>query len=310
MIAVEIAGDRLLSLFAMSQELAPFGIDVHTRWQQHCAYLDAAPVTTSTPLKLSPAHADLAALARRPVIFLTLHFDAAFAEGIAMIAEQLRRLGRTQPQTAIVGGRSTDAAYDGYRQQSQPGSGGLPDLDYVGIADPGFTGRVMGTLRKRGVLFALVDANQGSSEVIDVPFLYHRLNLRSGLFRLAHASRAIVQPFMVDSTRGAIFFGPALDARELPIRRTAEETGRFLGQHVLLDPIRWLHWQHCIALSTQNYTHRSATSGRHGRVPDWYLAHPAHGHGRLAFNTATSRLYQLDAATYEQMRAGDPGPGR
>lgn len=301
-----IGRDELLALYAMSQELPPFDIDYHASWLNQCRYLEGRISTTpDLGAEFTLVNGDADQLGRRPTIFVTIHFDLRMTEGISYLARLLRAHGRTAPLTAIVAGHADDPAYDRLAMLGEDAEQSRShDLEYVGIDDADFSSQVMGTLRRRGSLFAALDANQGTSEVVDAPFLHHRLNIRSGLFRLAHASRAIVQPFIVDSQAGRLLLGPGLDARRAPIRRTIEDTGHFLGQHVLLQPERWLHWKHCISLNTQVHSQPGEHRPPAG-APQWYICDSL---PRLGFHTGNRRLYELDESTYREL-ARKPSAG-
>ena len=297
--AMLVDKDRLMALFGASQELPPLGIDYYSTWLRHCRYLDDHRGRgLDLEREFTIVNADFEAMLRQPTIYVTLHFDA-FSDGIGHIARTLRRSGLVAPLTAVVGGETTDAVYGRFNEfDHDPRAAAAHRLESVGIDDTDFTAEIMSTLRNRGSLFAVIDANQGTSDQIDAPFLYHRMSVRSGLFRLARASRAVVQPFVVDSEAGRVFFGPSLEARAAPVRRTVEDSLQFLAHHVLRHPERWLHWKHCIALTTQRYTRRHPEETVDSAVPEWHLAADS---SRLAFNTRNHRLFELDEATHSRL---------
>lgn len=297
---LQVARRELFALYSMGQELAPLGVDYFEAWQRHLLVLEEQRGSGDQDLDLFRAYTFVNApwetLLGQPTIYVTMHFDLQFMAGIGELARELTRRGLDRPLRAIVGGVSDGEVYRRINKNEGTDLAEEYCIETVGVEDPDFSAKVLDTMQRRGSLIAAIDANQGTSEVHCAPFLSSELEVRTGLFKLARACSARVQPLIVESDQARIYLGPSLDARSLGVKASIDGAVRFLGQHILRAPEKWLHWKYAMTLTS--ITHSNLNLPPANAPVRWVLSEDG---GKIGLNLENLRLFELDDETYDSL---------
>jgi hypothetical protein len=274
----------------MTQELGPLGVDCMQSWELHrnlwSIYRrdDVSPRVGNFDL----VNADWEGLKSNPIIAVTLHYDPLFFHGTVRLAAQIER-DLDKPVCAVVRD-GLESSSDGYRDH----------IKLLSIESPGFARDVMSALQERGMLVATLDANLGSSQFHNAPFLQHELKVRVALFRLARASGARILPFIVNSQADRTYLGPVIDVRACGVPRAIDQAVRFLEHHVIRAPERWMHWRYAFRLTSTSNTNASLA----GMIPGSYRWVVSADNGLLAFDLKRMKLFALDEETYRALLDG------
>lgn len=297
---LQVERSELYALYSMAQELAPLGVDYFAAWQRHLGVLEEQRLGRGKDIDLSQdftfVNAPWDILLSRPTVYVTMHFDTKFMAGIGRLARQLRANGLDRPLRAIVGGVSDDTVYRKINKNEGTALADEYDIETVGVEDADFSAKVLDTMQRRGSLVAAIDANQGTSEVYSAPFLSYELEVRTGLFKLAKACNARVQPFIVESDPARIYLGPGFDARTVGVKNAIDGSVRFMGQHILRAPDKWLHWRYAMMLTS--ITHSNGNLPAADAPVRWVVSEDG---GRIGLDLDNLRLFELDDATYADL---------
>lgn len=299
-----VLGDRaqLLSLYSIAQELIPFGVDPWECWRRRLGYLkreisrefdpSRRYQLENFPSNISPG---------RPVIFVTMHIDHRFADGMIETTRLLAGSRSGASFAAIAGGQSSDSVYRPYYLHNDNAAlmKEFP-LSVIGVEDRGFSRKVVRHLQESGVLFVTIDASAGRSKEVVVEFLTGGMRVKLGLFQAAQKFDADIVPMVLNSDTNTIYYGNSLRGSTHSPLGLAQYATNFLSHHVLLAPEKWLHWSEFYKLSPQKGRNPDL-DGLGKRGPDWFISEGVGG--ATALELSTWRLFEFNDVSYNDVIA-------